>query len=303
MHGAAVGALVAEVLTQGALLVFGDVDHVIDQLVHAGILGGGDCNDGNAKLRLHAVNVHAAAVGRDLIHHIQGYDHWNVHLQKLHGQIEVAFNVRGVHNVDDRLWLILQDEIPGDDLLARIGRHRIDTGQIGDEGIGVLADRSVLSVHCNAGEIADVLVGAGELVEQGGLAAVLIAHEGKGQGRPLRERVAASLGMKASALAETRMLSGPVAVVDPLILERLAGSDLDFVCVIQAQCELVPVKHQLHRVSHRGILDDRDRNAGDQAHVEKMLAQGTFSADLRDHGSLTDLKLLECHVSNSLLLE
>ena len=42
-------------------------------------------------------------------------------------------------------------------------------------------DRSVLAVYCYSRKVADVLVGTRKLVEKGGLAAVLIAYEGKSQ--------------------------------------------------------------------------------------------------------------------------
>ena len=45
----------------------------------------------------------------------------------------------------------------------------------------VVADHAVLAVHRNAGKVAHMLVGAGQLVEQRGFAAVLIAGQGKGQ--------------------------------------------------------------------------------------------------------------------------
>ena len=45
----------------------------------------------------------------------------------------------------------------------------------------MVADHAVLAVHRNAGKVAHMLVGAGQLVEQRGFAAVLIAGQGKGQ--------------------------------------------------------------------------------------------------------------------------
>ena len=43
------------------------------------------------------------------------------------------------------------------------------------------ANRAVLAVHRNTGEVADMLVGTGQLIEQRRFAAVLIAGKRKGQ--------------------------------------------------------------------------------------------------------------------------
>ena len=55
--------------------------------------------------------------------------------------------------------LFANDELPGHDLLAGIGRHGVDAGQVGDFGIGVLPDGTALAVHRHAREIAHMLVG------------------------------------------------------------------------------------------------------------------------------------------------
>ena len=205
---AAVVVRAAEVLAQGPLLVFGHMDRVLDQLVDALILRRGDRHDRDAQHGLHRVDVHAAAVACHLIHHVEGDDHRHVHFQKLHRQVEVALDVRGVHDIDDAPGLGFQDEVPGNQLLAGIGRHRIDAGKICDPGVGIAADRAVLPVHGDAWEVADVLVCSGELVEQRGLAAVLVADQGEGQLRALRKGVAAAPGMELALLAEAGV-SGP----------------------------------------------------------------------------------------------
>ena len=63
------------------------------------------------------------------------------------------------------------------------------------------ADRAALPVDRDAREISDVLIGAGQLVEQCRLAAVLIACQRKCKNRSLRQRVLARLHMIAAALA------------------------------------------------------------------------------------------------------
>ena len=94
-------------------------------------------------------------------------------------QIEVALDVGGVHDVDDAVGLLLKDVVPGDDLLLGIGPQGIDARQIHHGAALFSPDLAGLLVHSDAGEVAHVLVGAGEGVEQRGFAAILIADQGE----------------------------------------------------------------------------------------------------------------------------
>ena len=148
-------------------------------------------------------------------------------------------------------------------------------------------DDPVLSIHGDAGEIAHVLVGAGELVEEGGLPRVLVAHQGKGQGGPRRQRIPVALCMVFAALAQARVLAlldaGDARVgVGP----ALDGLDLDLAGVGHADGQLVAVDLQLHGVPHGSQLHHRDLRPGDHAHVQKMLPQGPFPAHAADHRGL-----------------
>ena len=58
---------------------------------------------------------------------------------------------------------------------------------------GLFRIAPLFAVHRHTREIADVLVGAGELVEEGRLAAVLVARQRKGKGRAVGQRVLALL--------------------------------------------------------------------------------------------------------------
>ncbi len=287
---AAVLGLVAEVLAKRALLIFGNVQGVADKLVHAGVFRRGDGDHRHAELGLHAVDIHAAAVGGDLVHHVERNDHGDAHFQKLHGQIEVALNVGGVDNVDDGLGLFLENEVARDDLFAGIGGHGVDAGQVRDQGIGVLADLAVLAVDGDAGEIANVLVRAGELVEQRGLAAVLVAHKGKGQGCAVRQGRAGALGVELAALAEAGVVRGRAPGGGTLLRGSCGrGGDLYLFSVCQAKRKLIAVEHQLHRVAHWRVFHHGHLGAGDDAHIQKMLAQRALTADLGDDGGFADL--------------
>ena len=301
VHRAAVAALVAEIHPQGRFLIFGHMDGVVDQLVNAFIFGGGNGDHRHAQQGFHLVDIHRAAVGGHLVHHIQCHHHGHVHLQQLHGQVQVALNVGGIHDIDNALRLFLQHEIAGDDLLAGIGGHGIDARQIGNGGIGAALDGAVLAVHRHPGKVAHVAVGAGQLVKERRLAAVLVAHQRKGEQRPLRQRVAASLGMEFAALAETRV-RGPAVGFRPLPFRcRRSGHRLhvDFVSLCQPQRQLIPVQQHLHGVAHGGVFDHRHLRAGDQPHIQKVLPQRAAAPHGLDNRAFSDFQFLQRHSSES----
>ena len=125
----------------------------------------------------HSLHVDGAAAGGDLIHHVQGQYHGNTHLHQLERQVQVPLDIGGVHDINEAVGLLVQDEIPGDNLLRRIGPDGVDARQVDHRAVLFPPDGARLLIHRHAGEIAHVLVGAGELVEQRGLAAVLVAGQ------------------------------------------------------------------------------------------------------------------------------
>ena len=163
----------------------------------------------------------------------------------------------------------------------------------------------VLAAHRHAGEVADVLIGAGELVEERRLAAVLLAGQGERQDRILRERVFVLLGVELSFFAEARM--GVVFVqgqiVSEILVQRLCRrlflhkilvhADLDRLRKPERQG--VSVDLDLHRIAHRRHLDEPHFGPGDEAHVQEMLPEGPLSADVLHDGRLAYLQIFQCH--------
>ena len=290
VDGAAVVVPVAEILLQRRLLILGDMDGVADQLIHALVLGGGDGDHRHAQHGLHGVDIDGALIAHQLVHHVQRHHHGDAHLQKLHGQVQVPLDVGGVHDIDDGLGLVLQNEVPGHDLLAAEGGHGVDARQVGDLRVGIPPDDAGFPVHRNAGEVAHVLLGAGELVEQGGLTAVLVAHQRVGQDGAIRQGMLPRLAVVLAAFTQTGVIRVTGAVYADMAAAALPdGLDLDLIGLRQAQGQLVAVYLHLHRVAHRGQLHHRHLRAGDHAHIQKMLAQCALAAHLTDHGAFADL--------------
>ena len=102
--------------------------------------------------------------------------------------------------------LLVEDEITRYYLFARVRRHRVYAGKVGDERVGVTLDSSVLAVDGDSGEVADVLLRAREAVEQRSLAAVLVADESERHDRTRGQGSAAALLVELAALTETGVL-------------------------------------------------------------------------------------------------
>ena len=144
------------------------------------------------------------------------------------------------------------------------------------------ADGTALAVYRYARKVADVLIGAGQLVEQRGFAAVLVSGKRKGQRRSLGNRMFIGFYVIFAAFTETRMRGG---IRDGLgrsgFLCRLSRHRLNFnfFGICQTQGQLVAVDAKLHRVAHRCKFYQGDLCAGNDTHVQEVLTQGAFATD------------------------
>ena len=126
------------------------------------------------------VDLQAPALGH--VHHVQDDDDRHSHLEKLEGQAEPPAQVRRVDHIDDHVGTVFEQEPPGDALLQRKGRQTVGAGQIDDldpdSGVGIEA---ALLVDGHAGIVRDVLMHAGQHVEQGRLSRILLTRQGDQQ--------------------------------------------------------------------------------------------------------------------------
>ena len=281
---------------------------VFHKLVDALVLGGRNGDDGNAKLALELVDEHRSAVGAYLVHHVEGEHHGDSELHELHGEIHVALDVGGIHDVDDTVGARVKQEIARDDLLAGIGRQRVHARKVGHRGVGMVADGAIFAVDRDAGEIAHMLVGTGELVEEGRLAAVLVTYEGKRELRILRAGVA--LGMLALLRGARLLAKTGMAGACAIILARRAGTGrrgagqllvgkhgtrLDLGRLARTQGELVAAQAHLKRVAHGRHFLQSDHNAWYQAHVEQVATQFALPRNRRHTCALPWGKRVQCH--------
>ena len=177
----AAGAFVVAAHHVGDDGVFGlMVDGLEKRLEALSLLGGnGHHRRAEEARKGRAVGVDAAPL--QFVHEVEGDDHGALQFHQLQREVEVALDVGCVDDVQNHVRRVLGDEVAGDVFLDGIGRKRIDAGQVDQSGLFALQVKArLLALHGDAGPVAHILVGAGEGVEQRGLAAVGVARQGDG---------------------------------------------------------------------------------------------------------------------------
>ena len=144
------------------------------QLGRALALERGGFDDRYAQLGGQLFGIDRVAALGDNIHHVERDDDRNADLEQLGRQIQIAFDVGSIHQVDNDVRLFVDQEIAGDDLLKRVRRERVNTRQVGDRDLLVRLIAALLFFHGNARPVADVLRRTGQVVEHRGLAAVRV---------------------------------------------------------------------------------------------------------------------------------
>ena len=67
------------------------------------------------------VDVQLVATLLQLVVHIQGHHHRDVHIDQLGGEVEVALEVATVHHVEDDVGILLKNMFAHVELFGRVG--------------------------------------------------------------------------------------------------------------------------------------------------------------------------------------
>ena len=73
------------------------------------------------------------------------------------------------------------------------------------------------------------------------------------------------------------------------------GIHEDLLRIRKTQGQFIPVHVQLHGISQRRELFQSDQRSRNKAHIQKMLAKGALSSDLRKHRRLSDGQFAKFH--------
>ena len=122
VYRAAISAgAIAEIRPGWFLSISRHMDTVFNELINAFVFRRRNRYHRNAQGLFQRIDLDGPAVYPHLIHHIQGQDHGNPQLNELNGQIQISLDIRGIENIDDAVWLLIQQKLPGYDLLTGIG--------------------------------------------------------------------------------------------------------------------------------------------------------------------------------------
>ena len=136
-----------------------------------------------------------------------------------------------------------------------------------------------------------MLVRTGQLIEQGRFPAVLVSHQCISQRRAIRQRVLRCFYVIFTAFSQSRVLriadtfwsfmfSGPA-------FDRL---NFDLICISKTQGQFISMDLQFHRISHRSQLYHGHFCSRYHAHIQKMLAQCSVTANGPDHCTLSNVQ-------------
>ena len=138
-------------------------------------LQGRDLHDLAAELLRQLADVDLVAALAHDVHHVHGHDHRDAQLGQLRGQVQVALEVRAVHDVEDGVRALVDQIVAGDDLFERVRAERVDAGKVHDDNVVMLFQAAFLFLDRDARPVAHKLIGAGQRIEQRCLAAVRVA--------------------------------------------------------------------------------------------------------------------------------
>ena len=64
--------------------------------------------------------------------HVQCNNHFHIHVDELGSQIEITFQVRSIHYIDNKVWCFFDDMLANINFFWRIGREGISTWKVND---------------------------------------------------------------------------------------------------------------------------------------------------------------------------
>ncbi len=146
-------------------------------LHHAGALECGDFHNPAAQLLREVLGVDLVPVLAHHIHHVDRHNHRNAQFHELCGQIEVAFKIGAVHDIQYRIRTLSHQVVSCHHFFERIGRQAVNTRQVRDDDVIMLLQSAFLFFHRDARPVADKLIGSCQCIEQGCFAAVGIPRK------------------------------------------------------------------------------------------------------------------------------
>ena len=139
---------------------------------------GRDADDLTVQSLADAREVDRVAVFLDDVHHVDRNHHRQSEFGQLRREVEVALDVRAVDDVQDRVGVLLDEELARDLLLEGVRRERIDARQVLDDDVLMSFQDAFLLLDGDARPVADVLVRSRERIEERRLTRIGVSGQG-----------------------------------------------------------------------------------------------------------------------------
>jgi hypothetical protein len=138
----------------------------------------GGTDDRDAELFFQQGNIDMDAEPFGFIHDVDHQHHRQPGFHQLQGHGQHAFQVAGIHHVDHRIGMLLQQDLPGDPLLLGDGQQGIHARRIQDL-VAPAIDFALPPRHGHGGAriVGHHRVGAGQGIEQNAFANIRIADQ------------------------------------------------------------------------------------------------------------------------------
>ena len=160
-----------------------------DEFPDAPVFRGDHRDDRDAEGLLQRVGVDPDPLFFRHIQHVHGHDDRRAQEEELREEVEAPLEGGGIHQKDDDVGRLVDDEVPGDPLLLREGRQAVGAGEIDDPQLhAVRRVGALLLLHGLSRPVADVLRKPRQDVEHRRFSRVGLAGEGD------EERVAVAAG-------------------------------------------------------------------------------------------------------------
>ena len=147
-------------------LLLRSLNRPLHQKIGISIAEGGNFHHGHAHALFQQLRVYPFAALFQNVRHVQSHDKRDIQLHQLRGEVEIALEIGRIDDVDDAVGTFVEDKIPRDHLLGRIGRKGINPGQIDDiDGLRSLFIDSLPLIDGDAGPVSHVCAAARQSVE------------------------------------------------------------------------------------------------------------------------------------------
>ena len=94
--------------------------YLVKELTHAFARSAHSRHDGHTQQGAQLLNVKRVAALTQFVIHIERHNHRHIHVDELCGEVEVALQIAGIHHIDDKVGVLLDDVFPYIELLRRI---------------------------------------------------------------------------------------------------------------------------------------------------------------------------------------